>query len=89
MDAALLRFAAGESEAAGPIEAGAAPAGLLDAALAELETRMLRETMAATRGNQSEAARRLGLSRMGLIKKLSRLGLRQAAKADQDDDTPS
>ncbi len=63
--------------------------GCLDAAVAELETRMLRETMAATGGNQSEAARRLGLSRMGLIKKLARLGLREAAKSGQERDPPS
>jgi DNA-binding protein Fis len=31
---------------------------------------------AAAGGNQSEAARRLGVSRVGLIKKLTRLGLR-------------
>ena len=43
---------------------------------------MLREAMTATGGNQSEAARRLGLSRMGLIKKLARLGLREAGKGD-------
>ena len=86
VDAALLRFAAGESEMASTAEA--ATTGLLDAAVAELETRMLRETMAATGGNQSEAARRLGLSRMGLIKKLARLGLRDTAKGDQERDAP-
>ena len=89
VDAALLRFAAGESEVPSPTETGAGPAGLLDAAVAELETRMLRETMTATGGNQSEAARRLGLSRMGLIKKLARLGLREAAKGDQELDPPA
>ena len=89
VDAALLRFAAGESEVASPTETGAGPAGLLDAAVAELETRMLRETMTATGGNQSEAARRLGLSRMGLINKLARLGLREAAKSGQERDPPS
>lgn len=50
--------------------------GPLDAALMELEVRMVRDTMAAVAGNQSEAARRLGISRVGLIKKLTRLGLR-------------
>ena len=50
--------------------------GALDAAMQELETRMLREAMAAANGNQSEAARRLGISRVGLIKKLARLGLK-------------
>jgi two-component system NtrC family response regulator len=32
--------------------------------------------MATAGGNQSEAARQLGISRVGLIKKLTRLGLR-------------
>jgi DNA-binding protein Fis len=47
-----------------------------DAALLELELRLVRDTMAAVGGNQSAAARRLGISRVGLIKKLTRLGLR-------------
>ena len=51
-------------------------AGPLDAALLELELRLVRDTMLAAGGNQSEAARRLGISRVGLIKKLTRLGLR-------------
>jgi len=51
-------------------------AGMLDAALTALETRMLREAMQASGGNQSEAARQLGISRVGLIKKLARLGLK-------------
>ncbi len=84
VDAALLRFAAGENEMASP--QAAVTTGLLNTAVAELETRMLRETMAATGGNQSEAARRLGLSRMGLIKKLGRLGLREASKGGQEHD---
>ena len=50
--------------------------GPLDAALMELEVRMVRDTLAAAGGNQSEAARRLGISRVGLIKKLTRLGLK-------------
>ncbi len=45
-------------------------------AIAELETRMLREALAQSAGNQSEAARSLGISRVGLIKKMSRLRLR-------------
>jgi two-component system NtrC family response regulator len=76
VDAAALRFAAGEVETEW-VQADPAPGpGSLDAAVAELETRMLTDTMAATSGNQSEAARRLGISRVGLIKKLTRLGLR-------------
>jgi two-component system NtrC family response regulator len=50
--------------------------GLLNDAIATLETRMISDTMAACNGNQSEAARQLGISRLGLIKKLARLGLR-------------
>ena len=50
--------------------------GLLEQALTELERRLISEAMQAAGGNQSEAARRLGVSRVGLIKKLRRLGLR-------------
>ena len=83
VDADLLRFASGEST-----ELPAAPAsttdtpgdaavqGSLDAAIQALETRMIRESMAQSGGNQSEAARVLGVSRVGLIKKLARLGLK-------------
>ncbi len=76
VDAASLRFAAGEAEPDAPAGGPAAPPGTLDAAVAELETRMLRDALGAAGGNQSEAARRLGISRVGLIKKLARLGLR-------------
>ena len=76
VDAANLRFAAGEPE---PGEEAAPPspaAGALDDAIAQLETQMLRDALAASGGNQSEAARRLGISRVGLIKKIVRLGLK-------------
>ena len=87
VDAELLRFANGDtthlpdsapgsSDASEPHSANSDGLGALDAAMQELETRMLREAMAATNGNQSEAARRLGISRVGLIKKLARLGLK-------------
>lgn len=74
VDVGLLRFAASEAE-----EVDAAPSaapGRLEEAIAALEARMLREVLAETGGNQSEAARRLGISRPGLIKKIARLGLR-------------
>lgn len=74
IDAELLRFAAGEGVGAGETQAHSN--SKLDDAVAALESRLLRETLEATKGNQSEAARRLGLSRVGLAKKLSRLGLR-------------
>jgi DNA-binding NtrC family response regulator len=80
VDADLLRFTSGEAVAPPAASDGrvAEGAGMLDAALAELELRLIGEAMKASGGNQSEAARRLGISRVGLIKKLSRLGLRQA-----------
>jgi two-component system NtrC family response regulator len=84
VDADLLRFASGEStqlpevpqEAQQDAAQKNAALGSMDAALLELETRMIREAMAQSGGNQSEAARVLGISRVGLIKKLTRLGLR-------------
>jgi two-component system NtrC family response regulator len=74
LDSDLLRFAAGETEAQvapAPLETGS-----LHDAVAALEARMISATLAGCHGNQSEAARQLGLSRLGLIKKLARLGLR-------------
>ncbi len=44
----------------------------LHEAVAELEQRMIRETLAACRFNQVQTAKRLGLSRQGLIKKIKR-----------------
>ena len=77
VDAELLRLASGDtSDAAAPLGASAASSGPLEAALNELELRLVRDAMTAAGGNQSEAARRLGVSRVGLIKKLTRLGLR-------------
>jgi two-component system NtrC family response regulator len=40
-----------------------------------LEQRRLREALERSRGNKSQAARTLGLSRQGLLKKLRRYGL--------------
>jgi two-component system NtrC family response regulator len=89
VDASLLSLASGEdlpeSQIAGGVPlrnktanvAGAEEiVGALDSAVNELQRRLLRDALAATQGNQSEAARRLGISRVGLIKKLARLGLR-------------
>ena len=78
VDAELLRLASGDvsdASAVAPVVL-AEGTGPLDAAMAELELRLVRDAMAAAGGNQSEAARRLGISRVGLIKKLTRLGLR-------------
>ena len=79
VDAELLRLASGDMDEAAPrneTPANCEGAGPLDAALLELELRLVRDTMTTVGGNQSEAARRLGISRVGLIKKLTRLGLR-------------
>jgi len=46
------------------------------------ERRAILETLTATRGNRSEAARRLGISRQGLIMKLRRLEIDQGPRSD-------
>jgi transcriptional regulator of acetoin/glycerol metabolism len=43
--------------------------------IADLERRELSAALAATGGNKSQAALRLGLSRQGLLNKLARHGL--------------
>jgi len=55
-------------------EAVAEGAGL-HAETRALEERRLKETLRRTHGNKTQAARALGLSRQGLLKKLRRLGL--------------
>ena len=50
-------------------------AGLEDR-LARVEGRLIREALSRTAGNQSRAARLLGVSRNGLAKRLKRLGIR-------------
>ena len=57
---------------------GAAAGGkpvTLKQAIEELERRMVREAIEETHGNQQQAARRLGLSRQGLINKMKRYGI--------------
>ena len=76
VDTELLRLAAGDHGDAPRSLEPVAGTGLLDAALNELERRLIQDAMSAAGGNQSEAARQLGVSRVGLIKKLTRLGLR-------------
>jgi DNA-binding NtrC family response regulator len=49
--------------------------GTLEAAIASLEACMLARALAAASGNRSEAARRLGLSRQQLYRKLDQHGL--------------
>ena len=57
-----------------PTEADADVGGL-HAETRALEQRRLREALARTHGNKTRAARALGLSRQGLLKKLRRYGL--------------
>lgn len=62
-------------------EGSAAPAEpgrrrTLDEAIATLEVQMITAALAESNNNRSEAARLLGISRIGLLKKLDRLGLR-------------
>jgi two-component system NtrC family response regulator len=74
VDVPLLRFVAGEMDEIAPTTV--AQSGSLSTAIAELEIQMLREALTSAGGNQSEAARMLGISRVGLIKKITRLGLK-------------
>ena len=53
---------------------GAKPQSLKKA-IEDLERQMIRETLTATRNNQQQTARLLGLSRQGLINKLKRYGI--------------
>jgi DNA-binding NtrC family response regulator len=53
------------------------PPGTLADAIADLERRMIATALAETANNQSASARRLGVSRVGLIKMMRRLEIRQ------------
>ncbi len=54
----------------------AEPKGMLAEAVADLERRMIAAALTATGNNHSAAARRLGVSRAGLLKMMNRVGLR-------------
>jgi DNA-binding NtrC family response regulator len=65
----------------GQLKSAAAPIatdGSLPMQVAALETQLIQAALTASGGNQSQAARALGISRLGLTKKMSRLGLRPA-----------
>ena len=64
--------AIGPPPRAGGIPAGGSYRERVDA----FERELLREALAASDGNQSEAARRLGMSRVTMIDRLKKLGLR-------------
>jgi DNA-binding NtrC family response regulator len=61
---------------AAPAEAEASPGATLEEKITALERREITAALAATGGNRSHAAQRLGLSRQGLLNKLDRYGLK-------------
>jgi DNA-binding NtrC family response regulator len=79
LDAAPATEAATAATATAPVTVAATPAGTaeidwdgpLDRAVELLESCMLRRALAVADGNRSEAARRLGLSRQQLYRKLA------------------
>jgi two-component system NtrC family response regulator len=70
-----------ELAATGQLKAGPAAADSSDetlpAQVASLEKRLIVSALEKSDGNHSQAARTLGVSRLGLVKKMSRLGLRE------------
>jgi len=75
-DIGLEAFAAASTAPAADADAEAPPEGTLSLReqLDAVERSLIRRTMAAVGGNQSEAARRLGLSRGSLIERLKKYG---------------
>jgi DNA-binding NtrC family response regulator len=71
IDVAALCFAQGSTSA--PVQRQRRG---LDEAIAVLEVQMITAALSESGNNRSEAARLLGISRVGLLKKLDRLGLR-------------
>ena len=63
---------------------GGSPGGLRGRVDA-LESALLAETLERHRGNLSRTAEELGLSRLGLRKKMARLGVERPGKGAQDD----
>ncbi len=58
------------------------PGSSLDEQVRQLEIRLLSEALTTHQGNRSQAARQLGLSRQGLLKKIERYGLQQMGLTD-------
>jgi len=56
--------------------------------LALIERRMIVRMLASVRGNRSDAARRLGMSRTALIDRLNKYGLAKRAKFSAESSTP-
>ncbi|HEX9476256.1 MAG TPA: helix-turn-helix domain-containing protein, partial [Candidatus Dormibacteraeota bacterium] len=73
----LEAFAAASAAPAADLDAEALPEGTLSLReqLDAVERSLIRRTIAAVGGNQSEAARRLGVNRGSLIERLKKYGL--------------
>lgn len=56
-----------------------APGGTLEAAVSELETQMIKDSLSRHNWNISQVARELGLTRRGLYMKIERYGIEKAA----------
>lgn len=56
-------------------------------AVTHLEVNLLKKTLVQTNWNKSQTARRLGLSRQGLLKKIKRYGIGRNAPAEPDEKT--
>lgn len=59
----------------------------LSRAVSHLERNLLEKTLVQTNWNKSQTARRLGLSRQGLLNKIKRYGIRRATVGDLLEDT--
>ena len=74
VDVDAMKSLEGEASTASPSET---PTGTLREQVSAYEASLVARTLAATKGNQSEAARRLGVSRMTLIEKMKRYALKE------------
>ena len=72
-----------ESGAANPAPVAATGASL-PAQVEALERRLIAEALDRRQGNHSQAARDLGISRIGLLKKMDRLGIARGSPAGTD-----
>ncbi len=70
--------------AAATLDAGVLHEAPLASAVGHLEENLLKKTLAQTNWNKSHAARRLGLSRQGLLKKIKRYGIARDALEERE-----
>jgi two-component system, NtrC family, response regulator AtoC len=71
---------------ASSIAPAAAASGSLTTRVEELEMASIVEALEATAGNQSRAAKRLGITRRVLVKRIERYGILRPRKGRKDDD---